>query len=288
MTRKALGKGFEALLPQLTSKEEADRITSLSLDRIDPNPSQPRHVFDQQQLEELAASIKTSGVLQPIVVKQEGDRYIVVVGERRLRASRLAGLETIPALVRDVTDEEMLHWALIENLQREDLDAIDQAQAFHDYMSRYNLTQEELATTVGKDRSAIANTLRLLNLPLPVQNYIREGLLSPGHARGLLGLDDPEQQENLAEQIIQEAWTVRKTEDVVRQRKTPSKNKKKKPNSNLSVSDPHISAGRERLVRYLGTKVSFDCHRRGGSIVISWFDEDDLDRLIDLITGSGR
>lgn len=275
-------------MPQLTSKEEADRITSLSLDRIDPNPSQPRHVFDQQQLEELAASIKASGLLQPIVVKQEGDRYIVVVGERRLRASRIAGLETIPALVRECSDEEMLQLALIENLQREDLDAIDQARAFHEYMVRFHFTQEELAALLGRDRSVIANTLRLLNLPQSVQNRIREGLLSPGHARGLLSLEEPELQESLAEQIIDEAWTVRKTEDVIRRRKPAVKKGKKKPNRKVSVSDPHVAAARERLVRHLGTKVTLECQRRGGSIVISWHDDDDLDRLIDLITRSGR
>ncbi|MBN2382287.1 ParB/RepB/Spo0J family partition protein [bacterium] len=282
MQKKALGKGLDALIPKIRT-ESNDQLSDLSLTKIDPNPKQPRRIFQPEHLEELAQSIKENGVLQPIVVHPRGDRYIIVFGERRVRAARMAGLSTIPALIRKHDDRDLLKYALIENIQREDLDPIEQALAFDEFMQTLEVTQEELAEQLGKDRSVIANTLRLLKLPTTVQQAIQKGDLSAGHARNLLALKDSADQIEVAQRIIRENWTVRQTEHFVQKNKSKRKIKTNKATS-IQKTEPFIPNLREKLVRYLGTKVMINQESKGGNIVISFFDEDDLTRLITLIT----
>ncbi|MFC1849750.1 ParB/RepB/Spo0J family partition protein [candidate division CSSED10-310 bacterium] len=279
MPKKALGKGLEALLPKGNQKE-AQALIEIPLDHIDTNPHQPRKDFSAEQLEELAASISDSGVLQPIIVQQQDQRYIIVIGERRVRASRLAGKTTIPAIVKKYSPKNFLRLALIENIQREDLNPIEQAFAFKAYMEQFKVTQEELAAQLNKDRSVIANTVRLLNLPPVVQDQLRLGAISAGHARNLLSLKEPAEQIMLSERIMKESWSVRETEQFFK--KARRKRAKKAP-SKIKRGDPHLNAVREQMIRYLGTKVTVVPNNRGGQIIINYFDEQDFNRLVDLI-----
>ena len=207
MEKKALGKGLKALIgePKEFIRTEIPPVGSVDIDRIEPNPHQPREDFDEQKLAELIASIKTDGILQPILLRRAGDKYQIIAGERRWRAARKAGLSSIPAIVRDAADPEMLKIALIENLQRQDLNPIEEATAYRDLMEHHSLTQESLADYIGKNRSTIANILRLLGLPKKIQAHVSRGTISPGHARALLALDDPSAQVQLCERIIGQA-----------------------------------------------------------------------------------
>jgi len=281
MQKKALGKGLEALIPK-THQAENNQLLDLPLLKIDPNPNQPRRTFPPEQLAELARSIEENGVLQPIVVQPQGDRYIIIFGERRVRAARLAGKETIPALIRKYQDHDLLRLALIENIQREDLTPIEQALAFDEYIQTMDVTQEELAEQMGKDRSVITNTLRLLKLPAAVQQVVQSGELSAGHARNLLAITDTSDQIETAQRIIREAWSVRQTEQFVQKYKS----RKSKPSSKTSTAsrpNPFVASLRETIVRHLGTKVEINQDRKGGHIVITYYDEDDLTRLVNLI-----
>lgn len=277
MARRALGKGLGALLPELS---EGSRVQQIPVADIEPNPFQPRMNLDEAGIEELKRSIQEKGVIQPIVVRRlEGGRYQIVIGERRWRAVKEAGMETIPAIVRDVSSvEEMIELALVENIQREDLNPIDEANAYKVLMEECNLTQEEVAKRVGKDRSTIANLLRLLKLPDEVQERILDGELSMGHARALLSLDDPEEQVRLCREIIKNGWSVRKVEHIVRARREPKKDVKSKD------KDPIIRDLEENLQRALGTAVRIIKGGRKGRIEIEFYSDRDLERLISLLT----
>jgi ParB family chromosome partitioning protein len=214
MNKRGLGRGLGALLS--STPTEADTLLDVGVEEIEPNPNQPRKAFRPEALDELSASIKASGVIQPVIVRRQGAGYQLVAGERRWRAARQAGLPRIPAIVREVTDAESLELALVENLLREDLNPMEEAEAYDKLLARFAWTQEELAQRIGKERSSIANALRLMRLPLPIQDDLRGGRLTMGHARALLALTTPTEQLRLRDEILAHDWSVRATEDTVR------------------------------------------------------------------------
>ncbi|HID10207.1 MAG TPA: ParB/RepB/Spo0J family partition protein [Candidatus Latescibacteria bacterium] len=278
MGRKALGRGLGALLPE-HSEDEGSRVRHIPVADIEPNPFQPRMNLDEAGIEELKRSIQEKGVIQPIVVRKlEGGRYQIVIGERRWRAVKEAGMETIPAIVREVSSaEEMIELALVENIQREDLNPIDEANAYRVLMEECHLTQEEVAQRVGKDRSTVANLLRLLKLPDEVQERILDGELSMGHARALLALEDPQEQVRLCREIIKNGWSVRKVEQVVRARRAVRREEKPKD------KDPILRDLEEELQRALGTAVRIVQGGKKGRIEIEFYSNRDLERLVALL-----
>ncbi|HEX6730073.1 MAG TPA: ParB/RepB/Spo0J family partition protein [Pyrinomonadaceae bacterium] len=285
MNRKALGRGLGALLA-------SDRTIDLpepgeiDIDAIDPGPMQPRTRFDEQALNQLAESIKSHGIVQPILVRPRGNRYEVVAGERRWRAARLAGLTKIPAVVRDVADGDLLEIALVENLQREDLNPIEEAHAYQKLIENVGLTQEALAARVGRDRSYITNYLRLLKLPDDIQELVKEKRLSTGHARTILGLSHVDLQRRVARQIISNDLSVRATEALVRK----STAGEPRRSSTQSVADPNIKAAESKLRRALGTQVRIvqSAQDGTGKLEISYYTAQDLDRLYTLILSACR
>jgi ParB family chromosome partitioning protein len=274
--RKVLGRGLEALISQdlRESVTETERITELELDRIDPNPHQPRGGFDEVQLRELAASIERHGVLQPVVVRRIGERYQLVVGERRVRASEMAGRRTVPAVVREVSDDNSLKYALLENLQREDLNPIEEAQGYRTLKESYGIADREIAAILGKDRSTVTNTLRLLNLPEPVIQLLRGGQLRAGHARALLSIEGVEAQIEWARRVAEGGITVREVER--RSRRGKRKRRKRRV-------DPEVQAIEERLEVHLGTKVRITPRRRGGALLIEYYSDEELERILELM-----
>ena len=279
MEKKALGRGLEALLPNPAAPKEAAIHTSdvqdLRIEHIMPNRYQPRKTFSQDELSELAESIKENGLIQPILVRRRGDGiYELIAGERRLRAARLAGLTSIRAIIRNSSDEQAMELALVENLQRQDLNPIEAARAYQRLITEFGFTQEAVAQRIGKDRSSIANIARLLNLPADIQQLIESGGLTTGHAKVLLGLPGPEAQLRLARHIMERHLSVRQAEQLASQsaRSRPTV-KRAQPASDLE----------ERLQRRLGTKVSIQNGRRGGKIVLHFFGRTELDRLVELL-----
>ena len=281
MTRKALGRGLSALLSEKPTAENHEELRDLDIDLIDPNPEQPRTLFSEQKLEELAASIKESGLVQPILVRRKPDgRYQIVAGERRWRASQRAGLIKITALVRDVQDEKLLEIALIENIQRQELNPIEEALAFQRLIATIGFTQEELAKRVGKDRSSIANYIRLLKLPIPVQRMLEVDELQMGHARALLALTSEEDQITLAKIIVEKKLSVREAERAVQQKlKAASEGKTSTP---VQI-DANIRAAELKLKRYLGTQVRISMSGHGGKILIDFGSADELDRIYSVL-----
>jgi len=284
MKRRALGKGLGSLLPERPAGGHDRQLLSLDLDRIVPNPNQPRGSFNQEELDELAASIGQAGVLQPILVRDAGAGYELVAGERRWRAAQLAGLKQIPAILQKVDGIRSLELALIENIQRQQLNPIDEARAFSRLISAHGLTQEQIAGRVGQKRSSIANRLRLLNLPQPVQEMLQDGRLTAGHAKALLALADKEEILKAAEAMLQGYVTVRGAEEMARKRKPVGK-----PPA-PGVIDPNVRHAEERLQRSLGTKVRIKLESGGkrGRIEIDFYSKEDLDRLFETLEGPGR
>jgi len=279
LKRKVLGRGLEALISQdlKESVTEIERVKELSIDEIDPNPYQPREYFDKDKLKELAASIKKNGVLQPVVVRRKGTRYELVLGERRLRAARMAGLSNIPALVRDVDDSSSLKFALLENLQREDLNPLEEAKGYQRLKTQFGLSDREIANILGKDRSTVANTLRLLNLPEEVQTMLADGRISRSHARSILSVEGREKQLELAERIAEERLSVREVEVHVGGRK------RKKRRKGERARDPMISEIEDELERHLGSRVRIVARKKGGVIVIEYYGDEDLERILERI-----
>lgn len=298
MVKKALGRGLDALIPSLKGEnnlQERDnfleedtstQVVEVALSQIEPNKYQPRTDFDQEKLEELAASIKEHGVVQPVVLRPLGpQRYQLVAGERRWRASQLAGLTSIPAIIKTFSDQETSEIALIENIQREDLNPLEEASAYKTLIEDFDLTQEELAKKVGKSRSYIANTMRLLNLPPKIQEMIGKGLLSAGHGRALLALPEPGQLK-LAEKIVQEGLTVRETELVVKSLNTLQEERQKKKDNNkkeASALDPDMLDLEVRLQHFFGTKVRLINKKKRGVIEIEYYSQEELNRIIELL-----
>lgn len=277
MTRKVLGRGLDALISTdlRESVAETERVKELDIERIDPNPHQPRAKFDSGHLKELADSIKTHGILQPVVVRRAGDRYQLVLGERRLRAAKIAGKTTVPAIVRDVDDAESLKHALMENLQREDLNAIEEARGYELLKSEFNLAVKEIAEMIGKDRSTVTNCLRLLGLPDAVKSLIIEGKLSAGHARALLSIEGEEAQIAWAEKIVSESLTVREIE-----RAAPGKPRAKKRRGQRRLS-AELQAVEEAVELRLGTRVKITPRGKGGILWIEYYSDEELESIIE-------
>ena len=283
--RKALGKGLKALIPEGEASKE--NVRQIPLDQVDRNPDQPRRYFDEEQLNELKESIETHGVLEPIIVRPVEGRYEVVVGERRWRAAQLAGLETIPAVVRPLSDREAMEIALVENLQREDLNPVEEAEAYKRLMGEFGMTQEEVAERVGKKRSTIANRLRLLELDEELVVEVETGRLSAGHAKALLGIPSKQRRLELARRLIEEGWSVRMVEEAVRREQERSARPKgggrKGPGR-----DPLLQDVEDRLQRRFGTKVRIVQRGGRGRIEIEYYDEEDRERLLELLAGAER
>ena len=261
-------------------------IQELNLADIRPNPFQPRTEFDEEALSELAASIKAIGIVQPITVRAvEEGKYEIIAGERRFRASKLAGLSTIPAYIRKTEDDSLLELALIENIQREDLNPIEEAQAYKRLLTEFNLKQDEVADRVSKSRTAVTNSMRLLKLCDEVQQMIINGMISTGHARSLIGIEDPEEQYNIAQKIFDEKLSVRDVEKLVKNIGKPSTTKLRKPNETDKSLEIIYQDIEDRLKEKLSTKVSISGKGNGaGKIEIEFYNHDDLDKLVDMLT----
>ncbi len=287
MTRKALGRGLGALLSADRPNAFSDEQYEVEVDLIDASPLQPRTHFDQTSLEQLAQSIETHGVVQPVVLRRKNDRYELVAGERRWRAAKMAGLNRIPAVVREIDDKDLLELALIENIQREDLNPIEEAQAYKNLIEAVGLTQEGLAVRVGRDRSYITNYLRLLRLPDDIQHLVAEGKLSTGHARTLLGLEQVDEQRRLARKIVERGLSVRETEKLVRHlsSRTVQKDPQQKPPGN----DANVRAAEAKLRRRYATQVRIvqDPRSQGGTIEVGFYTPADLERVFDLLMCRG-
>jgi ParB family chromosome partitioning protein len=275
---QGLGRGLAALIPQRANPTGS---VELPIARIRPNPRQPRQRIGQVELETLAASIAAHGVLQPILVIETIDGYQLVAGERRLRASELAGLDRIPAIIRQVADRDKLELALVENLQREDLGPLEEANAFKSLVDEFGMSHEEIAARVGRARSTVANTLRLLELDEDVQALLSEGVITEGHARALGGLT-PDQQARVVSTVVEQRLSVRQTEELVRRLREPRKLRADAPARRL---EPELERVEEELRRSLGTKVTLARSRRGGRIVIEYYSDEELAQLYDRLIG---
>ena len=281
-----LGKGLGALLPG-SEAAPLSGLTEVPVRAITPNPHQPRMQFDEQALQELADSIREHGLIQPlIVVRTSEDQFTLIAGERRWRAAQLAGLEALPVVIKDVAPQQMLEIALVENVQRADLNALEEALAYKQLIEEFGLTQDQVAQRVGKSRVAVANTLRLLKLPEPIKARLADGLITEGHARALLTIGDAAVQQHLLSQIVKSGLNVRQTEELVRRLMEDHPKAKKAQSS----STPHRSSGadtralEERMRRSLGTKVTLSRSKKDGTIVIHFYSEEELDAIYRRIT----
>lgn len=282
MEKKALGKGLDALLPsaKLNRTEEMADVQRIPVAQIVPNRYQPRHTFLQQELAELTASIKESGVIQPIMVRRKGDGvYELIAGERRWRASKDAGLAVIPAVIKNCTDQEALLLALVENLQREDLNPMETARAYSRMMKEFGLTQEAVASKVGRDRSSVANFIRLTHLHPDLQLLVEDGTLSTGHAKVLLSLSTPEAQLRIAKLVASSRLSVRETEKLVEQAIIGKKSIAR------TTRTPQWSDLEDRLQKRLGTKVTIHPQGQGGKLIIHYFSADELDGVVEALLG---
>ena len=283
---RGLGKGLNAIIGADIVSEVIDRprAIEISVDRLSPNPFQPRRSFTEEGLEQLAESIRHHGILQPIVVRPSGDGYQLIAGERRWRAAQIAGLQRIPAVVRELDDPSMVQVALIENLQREDLNPIEEASAYRRLMDEFNMTQEQLSSTIGRSRPAIANAVRLLNLPTEIQRAVEERKLSEGHARCLLAISDQGDQLKVAAEIIANGLNVRQAEELV---KGTTRNVSRETiRRGTSEEDPDAVRLTQRLGERLGTRVKLSGSVRKGKLEIEYYSSEDLDRILEIILGS--
>jgi len=281
MKKKVLGRGLGALIPESKrSRETVPAANEIDIDRIEPNPRQPRMVFDEARLEELATSIRENGVITPVTVRPHGDGFQLIAGERRLSAAQRAGLLKIPAFVKEVPDERLREMALVENIQREQLNPMEEAHAYQALMEETGQTQEQLSERLGKDRSTVANSIRLLKLPPAIGLFVSEGKLSPGHARALLSSGAaPLEMLRLAENILEKGWSVREAE---RQAKNSQRKKLPRP---PKILDPNETSAEDRLRLTLGTKVEILSRaKNSGEIRIHYYSHDDLMRIFELIT----
>jgi ParB family chromosome partitioning protein len=282
MTRQALGRGLGALLSAEGTATANEDTTEVPTDLIDPSPLQPRSIFDDGKLTELAKSISLNGVVQPVLLRRKGTRFELIAGERRWRAAVQAGLTKIPAVLRNISDEKVLEIALIENIQREDLNPIEEARAYKKLIDALGLTQETVAERVGRDRSYVTNYLRLLRLPEDLQELLQAGRLSTGHARTLLGLEDVDVQRRLARKIIEQDLSVRATEQLVRLAGRPTS---QSATQQSPQADANVRAAENKLRRRLGTKVRI-VQKRGaasGKIEVDFYSQSDLERLYELL-----
>lgn len=290
MSKKfGLGKGLNALIPEDTvilepkkgkDKNDDNGYSLIDINLIKSNESQPRKSFDDEKIMELAESIKSNGIIQPLILRKDKDEYIIVAGERRWRAAKYIGIKEIPYVIMDLTEKQILEISLIENIQREDLNSIEEAIAYKKLISDFDLTQEQLSKRIGKSRVAITNTMRLLNLSEDVQQYIIEGVISEGHGRALLAITDSKLQCELAQNVIDDKLSVRELEFLIRKLKTksePSKSKAKKE------TNPYYKEVIEKLENYFGTKVNVTNKNNKGKIEIEYYSEEDLQRILEII-----
>ena len=289
--KRGLGRGLDSLFGNYEESNEEKEVQievktetvvvnepkEIEIGLIDRNPDQPRKIFDDDALAELTTSIKNYGVIQPIIVKEKDGRYVIIAGERRWRASRLAGLKTIPCVVKDYTEQEISEIAIIENLQREDLNPIESAKAIKSLINQYNLTQDEVADKIGKSRPAVANTLRLLSLPESIITLVEGNKLTAGHARALLGIDNPAKQKEIALLIIKNNLTVRDVENIIKHLNSPKKESVSKEKS-LEIKDFE-----DKIKRVFSTKVQIKGNDSKGKIVIDYYSKDDLERIYDIL-----
>lgn len=280
---KGLGRGLDALLGGGEMPTETS-VSKLSVYLIDNNSEQPRKKFDENKLRELADSIEQHGVVQPIIVRKNGERYAIVAGERRFRAARLAGLNEVPVIVREMDEQEVLEVALIENLQREDLNPIEEATAIRALMDEHDLTQEDVASRLGKSRPAIANTLRLLTMPKKIQEMLLEGELQAGHAKALASIPDEELLVATAQRAANEGWSVRETENRVKELLESKKMSQKQPKRSKISNE--LRSAQTSLMEHLGTKVSFKGDEDKGKIIIEYYSKDELAGIFDRIMGN--
>src|SRR2546425_439755 len=282
MTKKPLGRGLSALLSVNSLPADNEEIRDVEIDLIRPNQQQPRTSFQEEKLQDLAQSIRTSGIIQPVLVRRRGGLFELIAGERRWRAAQIAGLSRIPAIVRDVPDDRLLELALIENIQREELNPVEEANAYKRLIESLNLTQEEVAQRVGRDRTFVTNYLRILKLPSEIQILLENEKLSFGHARALLGLADVILQRRYAQKIVKNNWSVRETE---RRIKHAPENKPAVSKQISKQGDPNVRAAEAKLRRHLGTQVQIVPARAGaaGKIEIEYYSALDLDRVYTII-----
>lgn len=278
--KKGLGKGLGALIA--SAETDDNGVKELRINEIEPNVGQPRKNFNDEKLSQLAESIKQHGVVQPLIVQKDGDTYRIVAGERRWRASRIAGLQTVPVIVRDLSNKQVMEIALIENLQREDLNPIEEAEAYERLMDEFGMTQEEISITVGKSRPAIANSVRLLTLQVKIRDMVITGEISSGHARAILSIEDKAMQLNAVEEIIKKELNVRETELLVKKLMTKKASKRKKSD------DIEYLALEERFREIFGTKVKILNNKKNGKILIEYYSVDELDRIISLVEKLGK
>lgn len=276
--KKGLGKGLGALIDTENILSENSGIVELKITDIEPNKDQPRKKFNHEKLQALAESISRHGVVQPIIVKKNDNGYTIIAGERRWRAAKIAGLKTIPCIIKDLSSRETMEIALIENLQREDLNPIEEAEAYQKLIEEHGLTQESISKLVGKSRAAIANSVRLLTLPEKIKDMLINDQLTPGHARALITVEDPEKQIKIAEEIIARNLSVRETEKLVNDQKN-KKNQKKRV-----IKDAIIIDLEEKLKSILGTKVELRHNKNKGKIVIEYYSNEEFNRIIEIIT----
>lgn len=276
MERKALGKGISALIP--AKEEREDKIVYVQTEQIRPNPFQPREDFDAQGIQELAQSIKEKGVIQPLLVRQKGDYFELIAGERRLRAANLLGIKELPIIVKDVQDQDSLELALIENIQRQNLNPIEQAHAYRYLVDKFQVTQEKISEVLGKARVSVTNILRLLNLPQEIQEEIKKGRLSFAHGRALLEVEDINQQRRLAQEAISKDLSVRELENLIKMQRSRPKRK-----MGQAQRDPHAKVLEEELQHILATRVRVSKRKKRGHILIEFYSEQDLERVINIM-----
>jgi ParB family chromosome partitioning protein len=295
MNRQRLGKGLEALIPKDETAGVKDNINEIPVEKIKPNPLQPRNEFKIEKLEELADTIRTYGVIQPIIVQKRKDDFILVAGERRFRAAKIAGLETIPALIKDYDKNQLMEITLVENLQREDLNPIEEAAAYKRLVEEFSLSQEEIGRKLGKSRSAIANALRLLSLCDEVKNYLVQGELSAGQARPLLALENDEEQINYAVKIIKNNMSARQVEDLIKEYKKKNKKQINDEDKGLQIKEKEkklkeffIKDLEDSLRKAYGTKVSIKNGAGEGRVTLFYYGDEDLERLISLLLDKER
>ncbi|MDQ0151111.1 ParB/RepB/Spo0J family partition protein [Eubacterium multiforme] len=282
MSKKfGLGKGLGALIPdEVETKEKSPSTTLIPLNSIINNSDQPRKFFDSDNIAELAESIKNHGIIQPLILKKDGNKYVIIAGERRWRAAKMLSLKEVPAIIMELSDKEILEISLIENIQRQDLNPIEEALAYRKLIDDFNLTQQELSKRIGKSRVAITNTMRLINLDERVQQYLIEGVISEGHGRALLAVEDKDLQYDFAQKIIDEKLSVRELERLIKLLFKEKDNDNKKKNEEIN---PYVKDVQNRLQDYFGTKVNINSKNKKGKIEIEYYSEDDLNRILELI-----
>lgn len=277
MNKKGLGKGLGALISSASEENGSGGVVELKINEIEPNVGQPRKKFDDQKLMQLSDSIKEHGIVQPIIVRREDNIYKIVAGERRWRAARLAGLSSVPVIIKDVSNKQVMEMALIENIQREDLNPIEEAEAYERLLNEYNMTQEELSKSIGKNRSTIANIIRLLALCEKVKESVINGEISNGHARALLSIEEKEIQEKVCTEIIEKSLNVRETENLVKRILTNRNEIKRVKND-----DENIIKIEDDLKKIFGTKVKLFNKNKKGKIMIEYYSNDELERLLEI------